>query len=93
MNANNSSMEDPKKLKAELKEEKDENRKIEKELRSKEKVLAETAALLVLSAGRQRILPLKFYSQDVGIHHCAPTSKTGCEIYGWNKNGTYRRIV
>jgi len=48
MNANNSSMEDPKKLKAELKEEKDKNKKIEKELRIKEKALAETAALLVL---------------------------------------------
>lgn len=48
MNANNSSMEDPKKLKADLKEEKDKNRRIEKELRFKEKALAETAALLVL---------------------------------------------
>ena len=48
INANNSSMEDPKKLKADLKEEKDKNRRIEKELRFKEKALAETAALLVL---------------------------------------------
>jgi transposase len=48
MNANNSSVEDPKILKAELKEEKDKNRRIEKELRFKEKDLAETAALLVL---------------------------------------------
>ena len=48
MNANNSSMEDPKKLKADLKEEKDKNRRIENELRFKEKALAETAALLVL---------------------------------------------
>lgn len=48
MNANNSSVEDSKILKAELKEEKDKNRRIEKELRFKEKALAETAALLVL---------------------------------------------
>ena len=48
VNANNSRMEDPKELKAELKEEKDKNRRIEKELRFKEKALAETAALLVL---------------------------------------------
>ena len=48
MNANNNSMEDPKKLKAELKEEKHKNKIIEKELRFKEKALAETAALLVL---------------------------------------------
>ena len=48
MNANNSITEDPKKLKADLKEEKDKNKRIEKELRFKEKALAETAALLVL---------------------------------------------
>jgi len=48
MNANNGSIEDPKKLKTELKEEKDKVIKIQKELRFKEKALAETAALLVL---------------------------------------------
>ena len=48
MNANSGSIEDPKKLKTELKEEKDKVRKIEKELKFKEKALAETAALLVL---------------------------------------------
>jgi len=48
INANSGSIEDPKKLKTELKEEKDKVRKIEKELRFKEKALAETAALLVL---------------------------------------------
>lgn len=48
INANNGSIEDPKKLKTELKEERDKVRKIEKELRFKEKALAETAALLVL---------------------------------------------
>jgi transposase len=48
INANNGSIEDPKKLKTELKEERDKVKKIEKELRFKEKALAETAALLVL---------------------------------------------
>jgi transposase-like protein len=48
INANNGSIEDPKKLKTELKEERDKIKKIEKELRFKEKALAETAALLVL---------------------------------------------
>ena len=38
MNANNSSMEDPKKLKADLKEEKDKNRRIENELRFTKKL-------------------------------------------------------
>jgi hypothetical protein len=55
VNANNSNMEDPKKLKAELKEEKDKYRRIEKELRFKEKALAETAALLVLRKNVQAI--------------------------------------
>lgn len=48
INANNGSIEDPKKLKTELKEERDKVRKIEKDLKFKEKALAETAALLVL---------------------------------------------
>ena len=56
INANNSSNEDPKKLKTELKEERDKMRKIEKELRFKEKALAETAALLVLRKNVHAIL-------------------------------------
>ena len=48
INANNGNIEDSKKLKTELKEEREKVRKIEKELRFKEKALAETAALLVL---------------------------------------------
>lgn len=56
MNANNGSIEDPKKLKSELKEEKDKVIKIQKELRFKEKALAETAALLVLRKNVHAIL-------------------------------------
>jgi hypothetical protein len=41
-------MEDPKELKESLKGEKNKVKKLEKELRIKEKALAETAALLVL---------------------------------------------
>ena len=48
LNANTSNTEDPNELKKSLKEEKDKNKKLEKELRIKEKALAETAALLVL---------------------------------------------
>lgn len=46
--ANQAAMEDPKELKESLKVEKELNKKLEKELRIKEKALAETAALLVL---------------------------------------------
>lgn len=46
--ANNSNSDNPKELKENLKEEKDKIKKLEKELRFKEKALAETAALLVL---------------------------------------------
>ena len=55
INANSFSIEDPKKLKNQLKEERDKVRKIEKELRFKEKALAETAALLVLRKNVQAI--------------------------------------
>jgi transposase len=55
MNANSDSKEDPSKLKEELKEEKERNKKIEKELRVKEKALAEAAALLVLRKNVQAI--------------------------------------
>jgi len=48
LKANKSSLEDPAKLKKDLKEEKDKIKELEKELRRKEKALAETAALLVL---------------------------------------------
>jgi transposase len=48
INANSCRIEDSKKLKSQLKEERDKVIKIEKELRFKEKALAETAALLVL---------------------------------------------
>jgi len=48
LKANATTIEDPQKLKEALKEEKDKIRKLEKELRFKEKALAETAALLVL---------------------------------------------
>lgn len=48
LKANQTTVEDPKELKESLKAEKDLNRKLEKELRIKEKALAETAALLVL---------------------------------------------
>jgi len=46
--ANNTRLEDPKELKENLREGKDKIKKLEKELRFKEKALAETAALLVL---------------------------------------------
>ena len=46
--ANQGTMEDPKELKESLKGEKNKVKKLEKELRIKEKALAETAALLVL---------------------------------------------
>lgn len=48
LKANQAIIEDPKELKESLKAEKDLNKKLEKELRVKEKALAETAALLVL---------------------------------------------
>ena len=48
LKANQATVEDPKELKESLKAEKDLNRKLEKELRIKDKALAETAALLVL---------------------------------------------
>lgn len=48
LKANQAATEDPKELKDSLKEEKDRVKKLEKELRIKEKALAETAALLVL---------------------------------------------
>jgi len=47
-NANENKLEDPKKLKNNLKSELEKNKKLQKELRHKEKALAETAALLVL---------------------------------------------
>lgn len=46
--ANKFNLEDPTKLKKDLKEEKDKIKELKKELRRKEKALAETAALLVL---------------------------------------------
>ena len=48
LEANKSNLEDPQELKNNLKKEKDRNKKLERELRRKEKALAETAALLVL---------------------------------------------
>ena len=48
LKANQAIVEDPKDLKEFLKAEKELNRKLERELRIKEKALAETAALLVL---------------------------------------------
>lgn len=48
LRANQSTVEDPKKLKESLKAEKELNKQLERELRFKEKALAETAALLVL---------------------------------------------
>lgn len=48
INANKSITEDPIELKTSLKQEKEKNKELEKELRFKEKALAETAALLVL---------------------------------------------
>lgn len=48
LKANQASREDPQGLKINLKEERDRNKKLEKELQRKEKALAETAALLIL---------------------------------------------
>jgi transposase-like protein len=48
LKANQTIVEDPKELKESLKAEKELNKKLEKELRFKEKALAETAALLIL---------------------------------------------
>jgi len=48
LKANQATAEDPKELKESLKAEKELNKKLERELRYKEKALAETAALLVL---------------------------------------------
>ena len=48
LKANQANAEDPKELKESLKAEKELNKKLERELRIKEKALAETAALLVL---------------------------------------------
>src|SRR5690554_1295696 len=48
LRANQSTVEDPKKLRESLKAEKALNQQLERELRIKEKALAETAALLVL---------------------------------------------
>ena len=48
LNANNGPVEDTQKIKNELKEEKVRAKELERELRMKEKALAETAALLVL---------------------------------------------
>ena len=48
LKANQAILEDPKELRDSLKEEKDKVKSLEKELRVKEKALAETAALLVL---------------------------------------------
>lgn len=47
-NANDTKITDPQKLKKSLKNEQQKNKELEKELRYKEKALAETAALLVL---------------------------------------------
>ena len=47
-NANNVNLEDPKELKDTLNNEKQKTKELKKELRHKEKALAETAALLVL---------------------------------------------
>ena len=55
VNANNGTMEDSKKLRAELKEEKDKVLEIKKQLRYKDKALSETAALLVLRKNVQAI--------------------------------------
>ncbi|MCG4585712.1 IS3 family transposase, partial [Anaerosalibacter bizertensis] len=48
LKANQITVEDPKELKESLKAEKELNKELERELRIKEKALAETAALLVL---------------------------------------------
>ena len=47
-NANENKLEDPKELKDNLKSEQQKNKELQKELKTKEKALAETAALLVL---------------------------------------------
>jgi len=47
-NANNTKFEDPKVIKENLKNEQQKNKELQKELKYKEKALAETAALLVL---------------------------------------------
>ena len=47
-NANNTKYEDPEEIKDNLKSEQPKTKKLKKELRHKEKALAETAALLVL---------------------------------------------
>ena len=56
LKANQSTVEDPKKLRESLKAEKDLNMQLERELRIKEKALAETAALLVLRKKANAIL-------------------------------------
>ena len=48
LKANTTVLEDPERLKMELKDEKQKSKLLERELRRKEKALAETAALLVL---------------------------------------------
>lgn len=48
LRANTTVLEDPERLKIELRDEKQKSKLLEKELRRKEKALAETAALLVL---------------------------------------------
>ena len=48
LNANDTKLDDPKKLKDNLNNEKQKTKELQKELRHKEKALAETAALLVL---------------------------------------------
>ena len=55
LKANSTFSKDPQKINEELKEEKQKNIKLEKELRFKEKALAETAALLVLRKKAQAI--------------------------------------
>lgn len=55
LNANTISMEDPKKLKENLKEEQKIIKELQRELRRKEKALAETTALLVLGKKAQAI--------------------------------------
>ena len=53
--ANYTVIEDPKKLKNQLKEEIEKSKSLEKELKRKEKALAEAAALLVLRKKAQAI--------------------------------------
>lgn len=55
LNANTTHIEDSKKLKDNLKEEQKRNKELQRELRRKEKALAETAALLVLRKKAQAI--------------------------------------